>query len=233
MTEQQVRQAAVDSLKIWLGAKQGDSRHKAIIDRYNAHKPLARGYAMTYADPWCAATVSVAGIVNGWTDIMPTECGCASMIKLYQDHPLSKWEERDDYTPQIGDIVMYDWDDAASGFATTDNKGAPEHVGMVMEISGKDMTIIEGNINKSVGTRKLTVNGRYIRGYCLPAYHLKAKPEDEPSEWAKDACSWTIENGIIKGDDDATDEGGLYNWQKPITVEQMAVILHRYHMMFN
>lgn len=36
------------------------------------------------------------------------------------------------------------------------------------------MTIIEGNKNNSVSYRKLQVNGKFIRGYCLPDYAKKA-----------------------------------------------------------
>ena len=36
------------------------------------------------------------------------------------------------------------------------------------------MKIIEGNISNSVAYRALGVNGKYIRGYCLPDYASKA-----------------------------------------------------------
>ena len=55
-----------------------------IIDTYNSHKPLARGYAMKYTDAWCATFVSAVSIKCGLTDILPTECSCGEMIALFK-----------------------------------------------------------------------------------------------------------------------------------------------------
>lgn len=167
MTETQVRQRVVDVMKAWVGHVQGSAGHKDIIDTYNNHRPLARGYKVTYSDPWCATTVSAAGILAGYTDIMPTECSCNEMIKLYQK--MGRWEENDAYRPQPGDIMMYDWDDNGVG----DNKGSADHVGMVEDVNGNTITVIEGNMSKKVGRRTMQVNGKYIRGYCLPDYSKK------------------------------------------------------------
>ena len=43
MTEQQLRQKVVNTARGWLGRRESDGSHRAIIDLYNAHKPLARG----------------------------------------------------------------------------------------------------------------------------------------------------------------------------------------------
>lgn len=88
--------------------------------------------------------------------------------------------EDDAYTPQIGDIVIYRWDDGAN-YATTDNTAAPNHVGIVAEVNGRVLTIIEGNKGQKVATRSLFVNGRYIRGYCLPDYKSKDEEDDSMS----------------------------------------------------
>lgn len=42
MTEQQLRQKVVNTARGWLGRRESDGSHRAIIDLYNAHKPLAR-----------------------------------------------------------------------------------------------------------------------------------------------------------------------------------------------
>ena len=86
--------------------------------------------------------------------------------------------EDDAYKPQIGDIVMYRWDDGAN-YAATDNTSSPNHVGVVAEVNGRVLTIIEGNKGQKVATRSLFVNGRYIRGYCLPDYASMAETEDD------------------------------------------------------
>ena len=148
----------------WIGCKESDGSHKKIIDVYNAHKPLARGYSVKYTDAWCATFVSACAIKTGMTDIIPTECGCSNMVKLFQD--IGEWNESDSRTPNAGDIIFYDWDDTGLG----DNKGNPDHVGIVEKVSGSTITVIEGNKNNAVGRRTIQVNGRYIRGYGVPKY---------------------------------------------------------------
>lgn len=168
MTEQELRNQVIATAEKWLGCKESDGSHKPIIDLYNSHKPIARGYKLKYTDAWCAGFVSAVAIACGLTDIMPTECSCSKMIDLYKK--LDRWKEADDYVPQLGDLVMYDWGDSGKG----DNAGHPDHVGIVAFISGNSMKIVEGNKSASVAYRALSVNGKYIRGYCLPDYASKA-----------------------------------------------------------
>lgn len=190
MTELELRNLVVKTAKKYLGYKESDGSHRAIVDRYNAHKPLARGYKVRYTDAWCATFVSAVAIELGLTDIMPTECGCGQMIQLY--YALGRWKESDSYKPEPGDIIMYDWDDNGTG----DDTGWPEHVGIVTAVTGNSMTVIEGNYNNAVGYRILKINGKYIRGYCLPDYASKAdevkqEPVKSPAAPAKPATTTT------------------------------------------
>ena len=107
-------------------------------------------------------------IKTGLTDIIPTECGCGQMIQLFQK--LGAWVENDAYRPSTGDVIFYDWDDNGVG----DDTGWPEHVGIVVSVSGNTIKIIEGNKSDSVSYREIAVNGRYIRGYGVPKYSSKA-----------------------------------------------------------
>ena len=168
MTENQLRSNVVSIMKGWLGWSEANGKHKKIVDIYNNHKPLARGYKVQYTDEWCATAVSAAFIKAGLTDIGFTECSCNRMIDLYKAK--GRWEERDSYVPKIGDILMYDWQDNGIG----DNVGSADHVGLVAAINGIRLTIIEGNKNESVSYRSINANGKYIRGYCLPDYASKA-----------------------------------------------------------
>lgn len=158
------RDKIVAQARAWLGKKESDDSHKEIIDVYNSHKPLARGYAVTYTDAWCATFVSAVAIKCGLTDILPTECGCGQMIALFQK--LGEWMENDAYVPSPGDVIFYDWQDSGSG----DNTGWSDHVGIVEAVSGTTITVIEGNKSNAVGRRTLEVNGKYIRGYGVPKY---------------------------------------------------------------
>lgn len=194
MTEKELRAKVVRMAQTYLGCKESDGSHRKIIDGYNAHKPLARGYLVKYTDSWCATFVSFVAIKCGITDIMPTECGCGAMIELYKK--LGCWQENDAYKPKKGDVIMYDWDDNGKGDCT----GYPEHAGIVTAVSGNEMMIIEGNKSDSVSYRKLQVDGKFIRGYCLPNYAKKASRMD--SGTASKPASGTEEQTytVKKGD---------------------------------
>ena len=154
----------VKQAQAWLGRKESNGTHKAIIDVYNAHKPLARNYKVKYTDSWCATFVSSVAIKLGYTSIIPTECSCQKMIELFKK--LGCWVENENRTPKAGEIIFYDWQDSGSG----DNKGWSDHVGIVEKVSGSTITVIEGNYSNSVKRRTLKVNGTYIRGYGVPKY---------------------------------------------------------------
>lgn len=168
MTEKQLRNSVVKTARKYIGC----SNHKIIVDIYNAHTPLARGYKVRYTDAWCATFVSAVGIVCGLTDIMPTECGCPKMISLYKSR--GRWVENDGYSPAPGDLVMYDWGDTGKG----DNIGTPDHVGIVEKVDNGSITVIEGNYSNTVKRRTLAINGKYIRGYCLPDYASKTEGKE-------------------------------------------------------
>lgn len=161
------RNVIVNILLGWRGAKQGDSTHKAIIDLYNTLSPRPRGYKLSYTDAWCAGTWSAAAAKAGYTAIMPVECSCYYLIEAAKR--MGIWQENDAYIPAPADAVLYDWDDGAN-YATTDNQGAPEHVGTVWKVVGSTIYVIEGNMSNAVGVRELKVNGRYIRGFICPKY---------------------------------------------------------------
>lgn len=176
MTEAQLRQKVVGVMQGWIGCKESNGSHKKIIDIYNAHKPLARNYAVKYTDAYCATTISAAAIEAGFDDIIPLECGCGQMIELAKK--MGIWEENDAYVPEPADIILYDWDDNGIG----DNTGWPDHVGMAEKVAGSTITVLEGNMSGGVvGRRNLQVNGRYIRGYILPKYAGKADKPNEPN----------------------------------------------------
>lgn len=183
MTEKDLRQQFVAAAESFLGYNEADKSHRKIIDIYNAHKPLAQGYKVSYVDEWCATFVSVAAIQSGLTAIMPTECSCGRMIELHKE--LGSWQENEAITPEVGDLIMYDWGDNGVG----DSVGWPEHVGIVCEIGAGWLKIIEGNLSNSVKYRWIADNGKFIRGYCKPDFASAAAgakpvqiPETKPAE---------------------------------------------------
>lgn len=227
MTETQIRQSVVATAKTWIGYNEADGSHRQIVDVYNAHRPLARGYALKYTDAWCAGFVSAVAIKCGLTDIMPTEVGVGEMIKLYQR--LGRWKESDSYIPKPGDIIMYAWGDNGVGDCT----GGASHVGIVVSCDGKIITVIEGNKSDAVGYREIAVNGRYIRGFGLPDYASKAT-EAEPTtpaptpapEEPKKKDTITMELRMLKRGMSGNDvraamllmkDKGYYPWNIPAT----------------
>lgn len=174
MTENEVRQKVVDIMNGWIGLKRSDRSHMVIINLYNGCLPLARGYKVQPDDEYCATGASAAGIKAGLTDIIPRECSCGYLIQLFQK--MGRWVENDAYVPDPADFVFYFWKDGAD-YATTDCTGWPDHVGVVAEVH-KDkgyMIVTECNMSGGVvGQRKLTINGRYIRGYGIPDYASKS-----------------------------------------------------------
>lgn len=179
MTEQQARQKLILAFKGWLGYSEANGKHREIIDLYNTQKPLPRGYKVKYSDEWCATAVTAAGMKAGLGRIILGECSCSRMIELYKK--AGRWKEKDSYVPSIGDIVMYDWQDGTN-YAKTDNTGNPDHVGIVAGINGDTLTIIEGNKGEKVAYRNLKINGRYIRGWCLPDYASLATSQESEEE---------------------------------------------------
>ena len=238
MTEQQLRQKIVSTARGWLGRRESDGSHRAIINLYNTHKPLARGYQVQYTDAWCATFGSAVAIQCGLTNIIPTECGCERQIALFRQ--LGRWVEDDSYTPAPGDYIFYDWQDSGTGDCT----GSADHVGIVETVGSGKITVIEGNYNNSVKRRTLKINGRYIRGYGVPDYASKADKEEDtmdqatfdklmdnwlqrqsaeaPADWSQEARTWAEENGIINGNDK-----GQKMYRSFCTREQLAVILYR------
>ena len=170
-----VRNEIVKQAQSWLGRKESNGTHKPIIDLYNAHTPLARGYKVKYTDHWCATFVSACAIKCGYTAIIPTECGCEAMINLFKKAGI--WVENDAHVPSPGDIIFYDWGD--SGFG--DNKGHSDHVGIVEKVVGPNITVIEGNYSESVKRRTIQVNARYIRGYGVPKYDASKTSTSAPA----------------------------------------------------
>lgn len=149
----------------WLGSNEADGSHRAIVDLYNSHSPLAQGYLVTYEDNWCATFVSAVAIEAGYTHFIPTECGCQRQIGLFQE--LDRWVEDDAYVPLPGDIIYYSISNAPR---TGDCTAWSDHVGLVVGTAGKYMKVIEGNYSDQVTYRYIKVDDAKIRGYAIPDY---------------------------------------------------------------
>ena len=164
----------------YVGKGINSKEHKEIINAFNK---------MSYTDYHCAATVSAIAYMAGLEKLIPCSCNCGTMLNKAKK--MGIFIENDAYVPKAGDIIFYDWQDSGKG----DNTGGPDHVGFVVSIKNKSITIFEGNMgNKRLyGYRTMKVNGQYIRGYAAPKYDDSAKTsEKKETTTAKSTASTKI-----------------------------------------
>lgn len=168
MTAYELRHKVAEVAKSYIGAHESDGSHKPIIDLYNQIRPLPGGYRMSYTDPWCAAFVAVVSFLCGLLKILFPECSCARMVELYKR--AGRWVEDDNYLPNVGDVVFYDWQDSGKG----DNTGEPDHVGIVVAVHSSSFDVVEGNYSDAVKRRTIARNAQHIRGFGVPDYDAAA-----------------------------------------------------------
>lgn len=186
-------QDILNVMRSWLGFSEANGKFKKIVDLYNSHKPLARGYAVKYTDEWCDTTVSAAAIKTGMVDLIGTECGCEEHIKIFKKKGI--WIEDGAIRPKLGDIIVYNWGDSVQP-----NDGYSDHIGYVESVSGNTITAIEGNKGEAVARRQLPVGWGFIRGYARPKYasggsSAPVQPSKNLDEIARDVIKGVYGNG--------------------------------------
>lgn len=203
------RQKPGNWLAQYEGIAKGSAEHKAILKVFN-DSGLCTRYKMTVNDAWCATGTSAAFIAVGLVSIFPcVECSCEAMINLAISAGI--WVENDAYVPDIGDVILYDWDDNGVGDCT----GWSDHVGIVVSCDGKTIKVIEANRSNSVGYREISVNGRYIRGFITPHYAAGGSTTPTPSKSVQDVAREVI-NGDWGNNPDRQKEleAAGYNYQE-------------------
>lgn len=171
-----IRTQIINKAREWVGYNEADGSHKKIIDIYNSQDKLPRGYKLKYTDAWCAGTMSALAIACNATDIIPIEVSCTKQIDIAK--AMGIWVEDESVTPHPGWLCVYDWQDNGKG----DNKGNPDHIGLIESVVGDTITVIEGNYQNAVGRRLMRVNGKYIRGYIAPKYDAEPVKATKPKE---------------------------------------------------
>lgn len=153
----------------WLGYSEANGKHKEIVDVYNSHKPLARGYKAKYTSAWCDIFVSACAIKAGAVDLIGTEVGCERHVDIFKKKGI--WIEDGTQIPQVGDIILFNWDSSKQP-----NNGYSDHIGFVEQVNGKTIVCIEGNIDNKVARRTINVGWGYIRGFARPKYAKEEAP---------------------------------------------------------
>lgn len=191
MTGNELRRKVADIINAWDGATRGSAKHLEILNIYNNHKPLARGYRVQVGDAHCATTTSAAYIKAGIAEYTGTECGVEKFTVVAKNKGI--WVENDAHTPKIGDACVYDWDDTGKGDCT----GAGDHIGIVTQVGASTFVVTEGNMTGGkVGKRTMAVNGKYIRGFICPDFAAIAKKMGGGSSTAAGATTiYTVKSG--------------------------------------
>ena len=166
MNEKEARNKIAKNAKKYMGVRGGTKAHHRIINTFNKVKP--QGYTAKYSDPWCSEFASAMAIETFGEKTakkyFPLSASCPRMIEEAKKKNI--WVEKDSYKPNVGDFILYDWQDSGKG----DNKNTPDHVGIVKSCKDGKIHVIEGNCGNKVSTRVLPVNGKYIRGFVTPRY---------------------------------------------------------------
>lgn len=178
----------LDAARGWIGFSEENGKHREIIDLYNSHKPLARGYTMKYTDAWCDCFVSACAIKAGAVNLIGTEVGCENHINLFKKKGI--WNEDGSVKPEVGDIILFNWDDSSQP-----NDGHADHIGIVEQVYGNTIVCIEGNMKNAVNRRTINVGWGYIRGYARPKY---AKAVSEPAPIVQKSIE-EIANEVLHG----------------------------------
>lgn len=180
----------------WLGTREGSAEHRRILGVYNSIRPLPRGYSVKESDAWCAAFVSAAAVMAGVEKLVPLECSCARMVELAK--VMGIWQERDDYVPKIGELVLYNWDAKASG----DDTGAPDHVGVVIGVEDGQLLVVEGNYSNAVKLRQIPVNDGKLRGFVCPKFEegtMRYHKLEEIPDYARATIEKLTADGSLRG----------------------------------
>lgn len=195
MTETEARQKIISVGKSYVGTAQGSKNHSELVSEFNSVKP--DGYTLKSNDPWCAGGLSAFTIQAFGKTVakkyFPLSAGCPMMITKAKK--LGIWVENDAYVPKKGDWILYDWDDSGKG----NNTGSPDHVGLVVEVNGSTIKVLECNHHNRVDYREIKVNGRYIRGFIVPDYADVAKALTKNVKPATKKSNAEIAKEVIAG----------------------------------
>lgn len=170
----------VAKAKSWTGTKEGSKGHKQIVADYNKAADAGRKAGVNTA--WCAVFVGACAVETG--NVLkdgvgvPVDysCGTGKHSLTEKAKAAGIWNESDDYTPREGDIIIYDWKDNGKGDDTTGH----DHTGIVTSAAVKSFEVTEGNKSNAVGTRRVNVNAKNIRGFICPVFADEVQPAPTP-----------------------------------------------------
>ena len=142
----------IDNAKKYVGVKEGTTGFINLVKYYNQNcinlVPKNRKYQMKLTDEWCAMFCSVIAHQTGIKEF-PYEVSVYYMWQRAKQLGLITDEPKQNY------LVIYDWN----------NDGTLNHVGIVNQVVGNKINVIEGNYDRCVKYRTIDVNSNVIHGY--------------------------------------------------------------------
>ena len=147
-------------LETFIGAPAYSSKHRQIVDGYNAIMPRPVGYKVTYDDDWCDIFVTYIADQIGLSQQIGRECGVERHRRLLKNKGLYLGRVQ----PLPGDILFFDWN--GDGFC--------DHIGYVVKVQGGYLTTIEGNSMRMVRRVTYPLDHANIYGYARPVYELES-----------------------------------------------------------
>lgn len=159
----------------YIGVRQGDARHKELINKYNSVKPIPVGYPMKVTDDWCATFVTVMGDLTNTSKYYGRECGVHRFVQHFKKQNIWRGLKK----PKPGDLIVFDWR----------KNGWMDHIGIVEELTGNKVVVIEGNTSRRVARKTYNWNDWRVAGYARPNYPTG---EDKPGRSNYDLASEVI-----------------------------------------
>lgn len=140
-------------IKSWLGYSEANGKADKYIvkpwDRWTGCKATAK------KNPWCQITVSEC--LHSVKVSTSSSAGCRQAQKWYSSRKRLK---KRGVKPSPGWQVFYNFKGGTN----------PTHTGLVYSVSGKYMTVIEGNNKNAVRARKILYSSKYVLSFGVPPY---------------------------------------------------------------
>lgn len=137
------------------------TKEPTLDDKYIIWYNKLTGAGLSLLSPWCAIFVSWVAAQCKLSEYIPPFASCSRMVSYFQSK--GQYEtRRQRRNPEAGDIIFYDWDEAAENGA--------DHVGIVEKVTGTMLTVIEGNYSDCVKRRFIDRSSVMIAGYAVPDY---------------------------------------------------------------
>ena len=149
---------AVKKIRSWNGLKEGAPVDKAIINYWNKKMGM---HAKSKTTPWCQITISSLFLqTSSVKGKYYKGAGCTQSMKAYKS---AKRFKKRGVKPSVSWQVFYNFKNPKSTTRST-------HTGLIIAISGKYITVQEGNKSNKCATRKVAYNSKYIVGFGVPNY---------------------------------------------------------------